>query len=496
MKTQISEIVAKFEHQKILVIGDFILDVYLDGVCRRVAPEAGIPILDVNKHHACLGGAGNVVSNLHDLGAQTSFITVMGQDDAAKTAINLLKEKGVHSLCIHFAETGPTLTKTRLRNENQLIYRVDVGQKVNMTPTVINGLLRDIEKAYPKCDAVLISDYDKGSINFQVIELLQKLRETNDKILIVDAKDYEKYKQLSPNIIKPNYQEGLRMTQEEPAANRVQQAMAWSEALWAHSHAQMTTLTLDKDGVICNRRNKTAFHYSLPTASQPQNVSGAGDTFLSALTLACLAGASDYEAIKIGCTAASTGIQKKLTASCTQQELLYGLLAQQGKILENLSQARTLATTIQKGKKIVLTNGCFDIFHSGHIHYLRQARSLGDMLIVGINTDPSVQRLKGISRPVNTLSDRMEVLKGLECVDYIVPFGDKNNDTPKDLISAILPDLFVKGEDYKNQDFPERELLKSLGIEIQFLPYIPHQSTSKIIDRVQKSEQIFLKKIS
>ena len=495
MNTQIKTILDQFKGQRVLVIGDFILDVYLDGNCDRLAPEFNVPVLDITSQQYCLGGAANVAANLHALGSHVCYMSVLGQDHNAKIAIELLKEKGIDSICLHFTTLSPTLSKTRLSKDEQLLYRFDVGKKMELDQTVMDGFLKDLQKAYYNYDAVYIADYEKGTINHQVIHLLQEMQEKCFKPIAIDAKQYDKYKQLHPLIIKPNHQEALQILKEEPMEDRVEQAMGWSKSMHDLSNAKIVAFTLDSDGVVISRKDHPLFHYKVSNI-KAQNVSGAGDTFLSAFLLAHISGATDADAVQIASIAASVSIQKKITASCGASELLFALLTQKGKILDAGSVAPCFSHILAEHKKVVFTNGCFDIFHSGHIQYLQQARSLGDILVVGINTDESVQRLKGPHRPVNTLEDRMEVLKGLSCIDYIIPFGTIGNDTPIDLIASIQPAIYVKGEDYKDEHLPEASLLESLGIEIIFLPYVPHQSTTKIIARVQKNDQVKLKKIS
>lgn len=495
MSTLDKQLLDRFKDKHVLVIGDFILDRYLHGSCNRLTPEASVPVIDIQAEYTCLGGSANVVANLRQLGAQVTYITLLGQDESAKSAITLLKEKNVSSLCVHFTQDHPTLTKTRLLKDGQILYRIDVGTTTNHSGQTQDGFLTDIEKAYSKCDAVFVSDYEKGSINSAVIDLLARLRTEKPKILVIDAKNFTRYKNLTPDIIKPNYTEALHIVGEHPENNRVKQALSWSKVLWQNTQAGTILISLDQDGIVLNKRQTTSFHYTVPKI-KANNTSGAGDTFLSTYLLAHLSGASDYQAATIACTAASVGIQKAITASCTLSELRYALLPKEDKVLSSIDEVKCLAETIDPQKQVIFTNGCFDIFHSGHAHYLRQARALGDLLVVGINTDESVQRLKGASRPVNMLSDRIEVLKALECVDYIIPFGNATKDSPEELIKALLPAIFVKGEDYKNTLLPEGELLSTLGIKIEFLPYIPHQSTTKIIDRVQKENTVMLKKIS
>lgn len=495
MNKQEKNILERFKDQRVLVIGDFILDKYLDGSCERLAPEASVPVLDIVSEHVCLGGSANVAANLQQLGAQVSYMTLLGQDETAKCAISMLKEQGISSLWVHFTDRGPTLSKTRLLKDGQILYRFDIGSQISLSAAAMEDFLADIQKAYASCDAIYIADYNKGSINDSVIALLSRLREKESKTLVVDAKDYEKYRHLSPDIIKPNYSEGLKITGEEAQKDRIQQAMKWADRLWQKAQAKITLLSLDQDGVLVNKGNETSFHQPAPKVSV-QNVSGAGDTFLATFLLAHLSAASVYQATKIACAAAATAIQKKKTASCHFSELRFALLQKEEKVLHDLEDVQCLADGLRTHKKIVFTNGCFDIFHSGHARYLQQARALGDLLIVGINTDDSVRRLKGAARPVNMLTDRIEVLKQMKCVDYIIPFGDGQNDSPEALIATIIPSVFAKGEDYKGKEMPESKLLESLGIHTAFIPYIAHQSTTKIIARVQKENTVLLKKTS
>lgn len=488
-----NNILQGFKDKNILVLGDFILDVYLDGQCNRLAPEAGAPVLDVTQQTICLGGGGNVVSNLRKLGAQVSYVSILGQDESARMAITLLREQGV-TLYIHFTELTPTLTKTRLRQDGHCMHRIDIGKKIAIEPAAMSAYLADIKTAYLKSDAVFISDYNKGSITHEVLKLLLSLKEQEDKVFAVDCKDYQRYKMLSPTLIKPNYNEALKIVGEEPADDRVTQAMQWSEQLWENTKAHLTALSLDKDGVVFNKGKDVCFHYPVRKVNTV-NVAGAGDTLLSTLLLAYLSGASDYESVKIATTAAHISVQKTSTAHCTFSELRMGLVDPQDKVVTELEDLACLSDTIREQKKIVFTNGCFDIFHSGHAQYLRQAKEQGDILVVGVNTDDSVRRIKGAHRPVNRLADRLEVLKQMQCIDYIIPFGDEENDTPTEVIEALRPHLFVKGEDYQNSVLPESAILEKLGVDVQFISYIPHQSTTKIIERVQDKNKVLLKKI-
>ena len=495
MDAHIQDTIQKFKNLRVLVIGDFILDQYTDSDCNRLAPEAGVPVLQVTNQTVCMGGAGNVVLNLCNLGASVSYVTILGQDEAAKTAIRLLHESGVKELDVHFTDQSPTLQKNRLRTEGRYLYRVDIGEGTVASPAVIDAYIQNIKKAYRAADAIFVADYDKGNINEQVLETLKNLQEEQDKVIAVDCKNYERYKALHPTIIKPNYNEALSLLKAAPAANRVEQAVGWSGKFWDLTNSEISVLSLDKDGVVVSNKGQLLFHYDVPEIDVV-NVSGAGDTLLASFLLAYLAGASTYDCAHIACTAAGLAIKKSVTAHCTFGELQLGLINLKDKVVDSLPDIGCLANALRDHKKIVFTNGCFDIFHSGHAKYLAQAKELGDILVVGVNNDQSVRRIKGNGRPVNRLNDRLEVLKQLSCVDYIVPFGEENDDTPIKLIETICPHVFVKGEDYKNGTLPEVDMLNELGVQVEFMPYLPHQSTTKIIDRVQKKDFVSLKKTS
>ncbi|MBD1430530.1 PfkB family carbohydrate kinase [Sphingobacterium litopenaei] len=481
-----------FKDKHILVIGDFILDAYVDTQCERLAPEASVPVLDITKTTYSLGGAANVAYNLEKLGSKVSLLTVLGQDDNSKKAIQLFKSNPQKSLYLHFSAEDQTLCKTRIHKDGQLLYRLDEGKHLTLENDQMDLFLKDLRELYLKCDAVYIADYNKGAIHYKVIDLLEELKSMVYKPIVIDSKNYLQYRNIQPCIIKPNYKEALELTHEKAHNDRIKQAPYLTDKLMEISKAKLVALTLDKDGVYVSRRNGSQFHIETCQV-EVQNSSGAGDIFLSTLLLNHLVEIDDINAAKIACQAASIGIQKEATAHCTWEELKASLIQESGKVIINSENLAELVKIKGQDKTVVLTTGCFDIFHSGHATFLKQAKEQGDILIVGINIDESIARLKGPDRPVNTLMDRMEVLKALSYIDYIVPFGDQD-DTPISLIKTIKPHVFVKGEDYQSTVTPEKKTLMSLGIKQVFIPLVPHQSTTKIINRVQ-GNTINLKKI-
>ncbi|MDR0262451.1 MAG: PfkB family carbohydrate kinase [Sphingobacterium sp.] len=492
----LNKLVAKgFNNPSVLVLGDCMLDIYLDGECSRLAPDVAVPVLDVKSVQYCLGGAGNAITNLCNMGAKVSVITMLGDDYSAQTIARDLRLQGIDTSNILFNANCQTLTKTRLRRENQCLLRYDIGQVYDYTPTLLKRYLADVKKVLKHIDIIFIADYGKGNITDELIQLLYQEQQKDPKIIAVDSKDYYKYNCLRPDLVKPNYEEACKILGHKPEKDRIVQAFEWSESLCVISKANWVALTLDKDGVILFKKDSEPKHYPVPVLKEG-NFSGAGDTFLTVLCLAYYNKLEEDIALALSVKAAQIGIHKSGTASCSCEELARELHNRDQKLITDLSNLESVCDMLRREHKIVFTNGCFDIFHAGHAHYLNEAKSQGDILIVGINTDESIARLKGDSRPINTLSERIEVLRALSAVDYIVPFGDEFSDDPIPVLEKVKPHVFVKGEAYKSEEMPEMGLLQILGTQLVFIPHVHKQSTTKIIERVQENGGQFLKKIS
>jgi D-beta-D-heptose 7-phosphate kinase/D-beta-D-heptose 1-phosphate adenosyltransferase len=483
-----------FRNQKILVIGDLILDVYFSGDCTRISPEAPVPVVDVNEKKYCLGGAGNVVANLKALGCEVMFCAVSGQDEGRDAALRLLKENGVATDNIIADPDRRTLIKTRVTTGKQCLVRIDEGSCDSISGTQEDELIHRIESLYARADALLIADYDKGVLSDRVITAIENLLSGKRKFVAVDSKKPGAYRSLRPSLIKPNYPEFLKLIgQKGVAGDRVKQVKSFGRVLYDRCGAEITAVTLDKDGVVIFSGEEFCFHEEAPHVEFP-HVSGAGDSFISSLLLSILAKGSLEQSVSIALESARIAIEKEDTSFCSREELKR-VWATPAKAPERTASLPEVCTYYrEQGKRIVFTNGCFDILHRGHIEYLNQARQLGDVLIVGINTDESIKRLKGPERPINNLLDRMEVLAALGCVDHVYSFGEKHNDTPIELIKLIKPDVFVKGGDYKGKDIPELKILKEAGAEIQFLPFVKNLSTTDIISRINHGSNLKVSK--
>jgi len=484
MKSSYRSLFEKIGKQKILVIGDFIFDVYLKGECSRIAPEASVPIVDQHAKKMCLGGAANAAANLQALGAEVLFCTVTGKDNAFEEAAMILKAKGIDTANIVNDAERKTLVKTRICAQEQTIVRVDEGTTSFLNPTTEAKLMELLELAYAQVNAVLIADYAKGVLTDGVIQLLEQLNLETPKFIAVDAKNFERYACLKPNLIKPNFTEAsLLATEKILTKDRVLQVPKWQEQLAQKTQAKHILLTMDQDGVAYFNRDKFVCHFEVPQI-QDAKVSGAGDTFISACLLAMLAGSNYKEAIIVAIQAAAIAIKKVDTSICSQSDLLSSLVGNE-KCLDQQTLLDIVKHKKKMGQRIVFTNGCFDILHSGHVNYLRAAKEKGDVLIVGLNNDDSIVRLKGPTRPINTLKDRIAVLAELNCIDYIIPYGQPKDDTPIPLIGKIKPHVFVKGGDYQFKYLPEETILKKLNCEIVFIPLTANKSTSRVIAKIR-----------
>lgn len=484
MNKELLNIVRKFNKKRILLIGDFMIDKYIHGNCQRIAPEASVPVIDINEKHTCLGGAANVAANLSALSAKVMFCTAIGKDEVLKETKELLAASGIDESFIVTDSARKTIVKTRISSESQLIVRFDEGTESVISTATEEWLIKHIESVYQSCDAVLISDYNKGIITDKVISKLAELQNANKKLLAIDAKFYERYRILRPDFIKPNYQEALKITGSQYVRDRKKQVIEWGEVLAAQTGAANIVLTMDKDGIAHFRQSEFVSHYEVEKVVAPQ-VSGAGDSFISAFLLSVLSGANVKEAIALAVHAAHAAIQKReKTAICTPEDIEEKLI-NSSKQLSFMQLRKLVAKQRKEGKRIVFTNGCFDILHCGHVKYLAKAKEQGDILIVGINTDESIKRLKGSARPINNLQERIEVLNGLASIDYIVTFGKKNDDTPIQLIKALKPHVFVKGGDYSYKYLPEKAIIDEIGCRLELIPFTDNKSTSSTIKRIQ-----------
>lgn len=490
MTEPLLDLIDAFAGVRVLVIGEAMLDSYLIGTTTRLCREAPVPVVALNERRDAPGGAANAAVNIASLGGSARFLSVVGGDAEGALLRDALETCGVATDTLLIEEGRRTLTKHRLVAAAQVLVRFDQGDTDAICPFTENALIAGLTDHFPHCDAVLISDYGYGILTPRVIQTLAALHAASPRPIpiIVDAKHLPRYRALDPSAIKPSYEEAVRLLGLDGAASdgsRADQIVTNGERLLDLTGAQIAAVTLDTDGAVIIERNRAAYRIAARPSAHARAI-GAGDTFVSALALGLAIGADAHATCDVAAAAAAIVVSMDGTTACTC-EALREHLAESDKYVPDLAHLlRSVEWYRGHGKRIVFTNGCFDILHRGHVALLNRARSLGDLLVVGINTDESVARLKGMHRPINPLDDRAQVLAGLGCVDYVVPFAEQ---TPEALIHAIRPDVFVKGGDYSRETLPETVVVESLGGAVHILPFIADRSTSRVIERIAASRQ-------
>ncbi|OTQ49686.1 bifunctional D-glycero-beta-D-manno-heptose-7-phosphate kinase/D-glycero-beta-D-manno-heptose 1-phosphate adenylyltransferase HldE [Gilliamella apis] len=473
MKTSLPE----FNQANVLVVGDIMLDRYWYGGTNRISPEAPVPIVKVDALEERAGGAANVAMNITSLGGSARLIGFTGIDEPAKVLDEQLTKRNVHCDFVSVS-THPTITKLRVLSRNQQLIRIDFEEgfnSVDHTP-----ILERIESALSTSKVLVLSDYAKGALT-AVQAMIKQAQKANVPIL-VDPKgtDFERYRGatlLTPNMSEFEAVVGVCKTEQEIIEKGYQLIKQYDlkALLVTRSEKGMTLLQLDKPV------------YHLPTqAKEVFDVTGAGDTVIATLAASLAAGQSLEESCFLANAAAGVVVGKLGTSTVSQVELSNAIRARTDDGFGVMTE-ETLKEEIRKarlrGEKIVMTNGCFDILHAGHVSYLANARKLGDRLVVAVNSDASVKQLKGPSRPINPLMQRMIVLGALDSVDWVVPFEEE---TPQRLIANILPDVLVKGGDYKPEDIAGgKEVIEAGGI-VKVLNFEDGCSTTNIIDKIKQ----------
>ena len=470
-----------FGAARLVVAGDVMLDRYWFGATSRISPEAPVPIVRVDQREERTGGAGNVALNIAKLGAQVTLFGYCGRDEAGDTLLALIGRAGVHCRLERLADQ-PTITKLRVVSRHQQLLRLDFEELLQ--PENPGSLVSSFATELPHSDIVVLSDYGKGTLG-QVQDLIALARSAGKPVL-VDPKgsDFDRYRNatiMTPNLAEFEAVAGPWRTEEE--LQRKAQSLAVDLRLDA------VLITRGDQGMSLFERGKDPLH--LPAhAKEVYDVTGAGDTVLSVLATAIAAGESFHEATALANLAAGIVVGKLGTAAVTREELheaLSALRADHHGVVTVEELLPLVNAARRRGERIVLTNGCFDILHPGHVRYLRQARALGDRLIVLVNSDTSVKRLKGEDRPINAWAHRMDMLAALECVDWVAGFEE---DTPRDAICRILPDVLVKGGDYREvTDIAGHDCVLQHGGEVRLLDFVEGFSTSRLIASIKGSEE-------
>jgi D-beta-D-heptose 7-phosphate kinase / D-beta-D-heptose 1-phosphate adenosyltransferase len=474
-----------FAGLRVVVIGEAMLDGYLHGSAARLSREAPVPIVELDGRDDAPGGAANTAVNVAAMGADVTLLSVIGRDEDGERLRAALRTNGVDDRGLLEADGRATLAKQRLIASDQILVRFDSGATDPLEATVEDQLIERLEGEAATADAILVSDYDYGVVGPRVIAALSEMRRRSPATaVVVDARDLTRHRSLEPTAVKPNYGEACRLLGErEQGDARVRAAQIGrnGDRLLDLTGAQIAAVTVDTDGAFVFERGQPPYR----TYARPQSHSrcaGAGDTFVSALALALAAGAGTPAAAELASAAAAIVVEKTGTATCSAAELRSSLTTGEKRVEAGEPLETRIGMERARGRRIVFTNGCFDIIHRGHVTYLNRAKALGDVLVVGVNSDASVRRLKGADRPINPLDDRIGVLEAMSCVDVVVPFEE---DTPLQLIGRIRPDVFTKGGDYTRDRLPEADAVEAAGGDVRILPFVEDRSTTRLIDRVR-----------
>jgi len=475
--------VLKKAKPNILVVGDLMIDHYLWGSCERISPEAPVQVVDIKKETTLLGGAGNVVNNLISLGATVSVASVIGRDEIGRELSMMLKSIGVKTEGLITQEDRKTSKKSRVIASSQQILRYDKESKEAISSDSVEKILEAIKKDLFLYDMIILSDYGKGVLTSELAQGVIKLAKSMDKKVIVDPKGTEYAKYRGAHLLTPNKKEASEATGIDIDSDEsLLKALRW---LKNECSLDISMITLSEDGIAISQGE--GFEKFPTVAKEVFDVTGAGDTVIASIAFALSSAKSIEESAKFANLAAGVVVGKIGSATVTIQEIEeYEASLHKSNSNAHIKSFEEIEAIVNYAKKmkkrVVFTNGCFDILHVGHVKYLQEAKSFGDILIVGLNSDASVSRLKGPSRPINSVEDRAYLLAALEAVDYVVPF---ESDTPHDLIKLVAPDTLVKGGDYEGKSVVGTEFAS----ELKLVQFVDGKSTTRTIEKIKNQEE-------
>lgn len=483
IETQLNNIKTK----KVLVIGDIMLDKYFFGEAKRLSPEAPVPVLHKTRETIVLGGASNVARNLVRAIQDVSIMSVIGNDEEGKILKKILEDNKIHTDLLILDKERTTTVKTRMIGPNNAqMLRLDVEDTASISDEISDKMIKLYEANIEKFDIIIISDYKKGVLNVQNTAELIRIANKYNKMTLIDTKEpsYAKYK--DAYLIKPNLDELKNLT--KMSVNNDEEVVNAANELRAQTGAKYVFATRGKDGMTLV--DGKSFQHIRGVSKEVYDVSGAGDTVISYLAVGL---ANDFEigdTARLANIASSIEVSKMGTYAVSIEEIKEHINKENDVSYDNkLPSVDELAKILQaereKGKKIVFTNGCFDIFHVGHSRYLRQASTYGDILVVGVNSDASVKRLKGPERPIISEEERMELLADLQCVSYVVKFEE---DTPYELIKKLQPDIITKGGDYKPEEVVGKDIVEARGGKVVICKLVEGKSTTNIITKIRNAK--------
>lgn len=465
------------KNPNILVIGDLMVDHYLWGTCERISPEAPVQVIDIQKETKVLGGAGNVINNLLTLGAEVGVLSVVGDDDVAEEVKYLIDATDAKSYLI-LQKGRKTSKKSRVMASKSQVVRYDHESKNNISFDSTDKMYAKLQQIINAYDLILLSDYGKGVLTNDLTQRIIKIATTNNKKVIVDpkGKNYSKYKGayfLTPNKKEAELATGIKIESKDSLKDALKELQKIAEL-------QMSVITLSEEGIAVLKDKEVTIKPTV--AREVYDVTGAGDTVLASLGYALALVDDVFAALEFANLAAGVVVGKLGSATVTLDEIEdYKASLHKSSIDLHIKSFKEIKKVVKRykkqNKKVVFTNGCFDLLHRGHVSYLNSAKALGDVLVVGVNSDESVKRLKGQDRPINNQEDRAYLLSALECVDYVVIFDE---DTPYELIERVKPDILVKGADYKDKEVVGSDIAS----ETVLIDFVEGKSTSSTIDKI------------
>ena len=475
-------IINDFSPLTALVIGDLMLDVNLWGMTNRISPEAPVPLVKLRTTTMSLGGAGNVANNLAHLGLQTKIFGFVGNDLEGQKLLNMLSQEEIENTSVIEISEKPTTTKTRVICENQHLIRLDLEDTSPISKENESSLITNIKSHIgTNTDLILLSDYAKGTITPNLCSKLINQAKSLNIPIFIDPKgsDYSKYK--GATLISPNRIELARATKSDP--DNLDQLLRLGSDMRRELDIKFLIVTLGELGIALISQNETT---RFPAKShEVYDVTGAGDTTISVIASAYTSGMTIHDSINAALIAASIVISKIGTTAITKPELLNAVNSKNDEVEEKVLSVDSAAKKVEEwknvGDNVVFTNGCFDLLHRGHLHLLNESSALGQRLIVGINSDKSVKKLKGEGRPILPENDRAEIISSLECVDNVVIFDEE---TPLTIIKILNPDILVKGSDYNQEDIVGSDFVIANGGSVVSIPIMEGLSTTSLIEKI------------
>jgi D-beta-D-heptose 7-phosphate kinase/D-beta-D-heptose 1-phosphate adenosyltransferase len=489
----------------VVVVGDVILDRWTVGAAERVSREAPAPVVRVTETIAVPGGAANTAVNARALGARVRMVALIGDDETGRVLRDRLEAAGVDTRWLVPVPGATTTSKDRIVGGDRVVVRVDelagppstadTALLAAATAAAVQGHAPDtattdttgttVSATDVRADAVVVCDYDLGVDASAIVPVLEQDRPTT---VVVDAHDLSRWSALHPDLVTPNAGETAALLDRDlgQGAGRAGTVVAARADVLAVTGARNAVVTLDRNGtVLLEDAAPTAdVHRTRATPASEQQASGAGDTFCAAASVALAVGTPVREAVSFAQAAADVVVREAGTSVCSADALVASVSAPAETVVDHDQLADAVDEARRAGRRIVFTNGCFDVVHRGHTTYLRQASELGDLLVVALNDDDSVRRLKGPERPINTAEDRAGVLAALACVDLVTVFA---TDTPIPLIERIRPDVYVKGGDYSPEMLSETEVVRAHGGEVVMVDYVAEHSTSAVVRRIRET---------